>query len=188
MIFRNTLPFIVTIRKQFFIFPCFSMILVRNCRPVFIFPPFSVFYSSFFAFPGFSTQSPVRNRKPIGFLYAAPLVPDFPKRPDLPDGEGNQLKKEENAFSKIRPLPYCPKEKARSFFKAPGFLLCISRYQYSLAPAGMWSSTIRQWSFSTPASWCTAEMIMPQESIPIILRGGRLVMAIRVLPTSSSGS
>lgn len=60
--------------------------------------------------------------------------------------------------------------------------------QYSLAPAGMWSSTIRQWSFSTPSSWCTAEMIMPQESMPIILRGGRLVMAMRVLPTSSSGS
>ena len=31
------------------------------------------------------------------------------------------------------------------------------------------------------------EMSMPQESMPIIFRGGRLVMATRVLPTNSSG-
>ena len=35
---------------------------------------------------------------------------------------------------------------------------------------------------------CTAEISIPQESMPIIFLGGRLVMAMQVLPTSSSGS
>lgn len=60
--------------------------------------------------------------------------------------------------------------------------------QYSFAPAGMWGSTIRRWSLSSPSSWCTAEISMPQESMPIIGRGGRLVIAMQVFPTSSSGS
>ena len=33
-----------------------------------------------------------------------------------------------------------------------------------------------------------AEISIPQESMPIMGRGGRLVMATQVLPTSSSGS
>ena len=33
-----------------------------------------------------------------------------------------------------------------------------------------------------------ALMIIPQESIPIIARGGRLVIAIKVLPINCSGS
>ena len=59
--------------------------------------------------------------------------------------------------------------------------------QHSLAPAGIASSTITRWSFSSPCSVWTAERSMPQLSCPIILRGGRLIMATRVLPTSSSG-
>lgn len=59
--------------------------------------------------------------------------------------------------------------------------------QHSLAPAGIASSTITRWSFSSPCSVWTAESSMPQLSCPIILRGGRLIMATRVLPTSSSG-
>ena len=60
--------------------------------------------------------------------------------------------------------------------------------QYSLAPAGMWSSTIKRCSRSSPASVWSALISMPQDSMPIIALGGRLVMAIHVLPTSSSGS
>ena len=60
--------------------------------------------------------------------------------------------------------------------------------QYSFAPAGIWGSTISRCSFSSPFSWWTAEISMPQESMPIIALGGRLVMAMQVLPTSSSGS
>lgn len=61
-------------------------------------------------------------------------------------------------------------------------------HQYSFDPAGMWSSTMRRCRSSLPSFWLTALMTMPQLSMPIILRGGRLVMAIRVFPTSSSGS
>ena len=60
--------------------------------------------------------------------------------------------------------------------------------QYSFAPAGMWGSTISRCSFSSPFSWWTAEISMPQESMPIIGLGGRFTMAMQVLPTSSSGS
>lgn len=60
--------------------------------------------------------------------------------------------------------------------------------QQSLAPAGMASSTMMRWSFSSPFSVWTAESSMPQLSWPIILRGGRLTMATKVLPMSSSGS
>lgn len=63
-----------------------------------------------------------------------------------------------------------------------------SHHQYSLDPAGMWSSTMRRCRSSLPSFWLTALMTMPQLSMLIILRGGRLVMAIRVLPMSSSGS
>ena len=60
-------------------------------------------------------------------------------------------------------------------------------FQHSLAPAGMASSTMIRCSFSSPFSVCTALISMPWLSSPIILRGGRLTMAMRVLPTSSSG-
>ena len=60
--------------------------------------------------------------------------------------------------------------------------------QYIFAPAGMWSSSIKRCSFSSPSSWCTAEISIPQDSMPIMGLGGRLVMAKRVFPTSSSGS
>ena len=60
--------------------------------------------------------------------------------------------------------------------------------QYIFAPAGMCGSSMRRWSFSTPSSWWTAEISIPQESMPIMGRGGRFVMATQVLPTSSSGS
>ena len=60
--------------------------------------------------------------------------------------------------------------------------------QYSLAPAGMCGSTCRRCSFSAPSSLWTALSSIPQDSMPIILRGGRFTMAIKVLPSSSSGS
>ena len=60
-------------------------------------------------------------------------------------------------------------------------------FQHILAPAGMASSRMRRFSFSSPRSVWTAEMSMPLDSSPIIFRGGRLTMATRVLPTSSSG-
>ena len=59
--------------------------------------------------------------------------------------------------------------------------------QQSFAPAGMASSTISRCSFSSPFSLWTAEISIPQDWRPIILRGGRLIMATSVLPTSSSG-
>ena len=59
--------------------------------------------------------------------------------------------------------------------------------QQSFAPAGILSSTIMRFSFSSPFSLWTAEISMPQLSWPIIFRGGRFTMATRVLPTSSSG-
>ena len=60
--------------------------------------------------------------------------------------------------------------------------------QYSLAPAGMCGSTIRRWSFSSSPSVWTAEMSMPQDSMPIIFLGGRFVIAMQVFPISASGS
>ena len=60
--------------------------------------------------------------------------------------------------------------------------------QHILAPAGILSSSMTRWSFSSPFSVWTAEMSIPQLSWPIIFLGGRLTMASRVLPTSSSGS
>ena len=60
--------------------------------------------------------------------------------------------------------------------------------QQSLAPAGMASSTMTRWSFSSPFSLCTAESSMPHDSWPIIFLGGRLTMAASVLPTRASGS
>ena len=60
--------------------------------------------------------------------------------------------------------------------------------QHILAPAGMASSRITRFSRSSPPALWTAEISIPQLSRPIILRGGRLTMANRVLPTRSSGS
>ena len=59
--------------------------------------------------------------------------------------------------------------------------------QHILAPAGILSSIISRFRRSSPFSVWTAEMSMPLDSSPIIFRGGRLTMATRVLPTSSSG-
>ena len=55
--------------------------------------------------------------------------------------------------------------------------------QQSFAPAGMLSLSMRRFSFSS----FSADSSMPLDSCPIILRGGRLVTATTVLPTSSSG-
>ncbi len=68
------------------------------------------------------------------------------------------------------------------------FLCFPGKDQYSLAPAGMCGSTIRSCSFSSSFSLCSAESSIPQDSSPIIGRGGRLTIAISVLPISSSGS
>lgn len=62
------------------------------------------------------------------------------------------------------------------------------RSQYSFAPAGIRPSTISRLRPSCPSTSCTAEISMPQESMPIIFLGGRFVIAMQVLPTSSSGS
>ena len=59
--------------------------------------------------------------------------------------------------------------------------------QHIFAPAGILSSIISRFRRSSPFSVWTAEMSMPLDSSPIIFRGGRLTMATRVLPTSSSG-
>ena len=36
--------------------------------------------------------------------------------------------------------------------------------QYSFAPAGMWGSTMRRWSFSSPSSVWTAEISIHQQN------------------------
>ena len=66
-------------------------------------------------------------------------------------------------------------------------LLVTVPAQHSFAPAGMASSIISRFSFSSPFSVWTAEISMPQDSRPIIFLGGRLVMATKVLPIRSSG-
>ena len=60
-------------------------------------------------------------------------------------------------------------------------------HQHSFAPAGMASSTMIRFSFSSPFSVWMADSSIPQLSRPIIFLGGRFTMATRVLPTSSSG-
>ena len=60
--------------------------------------------------------------------------------------------------------------------------------QYSFAPAGMCGSSCRRFSRSSPFSLWMAESSMPQDSMPIMGRGGRLVIATHVLPMSCSGS
>ena len=61
-------------------------------------------------------------------------------------------------------------------------------FQHSFAPAGILSSTMMRFSFSSPCSVCTADSSIPQDSRPIILRGGRFTIATSVLPTRASGS
>ena len=63
------------------------------------------------------------------------------------------------------------------------YILCSRVYQHSFAPAGIASSSIKRCRLSP----CSAEISMPLDSRPIILRGARLVHATTVLPTSSSG-
>ena len=70
---------------------------------------------------------------------------------------------------------------------APIGFACIQNTQHIFAPAGILSSIISRFRRSSPFSVWTAEMSMPLDSSPIIFRGGRLTMATRVLPTSSSG-
>ena len=55
---------------------------------------------------------------------------------------------------------------------------------------GIWLSTISKCNSSSSLSffWLMAESSIPQDSTPIIALGGRLVMAIKVFPISSSGS
>ena len=76
----------------------------------------------------------------------------------------------------IHPLSFC----------SSGYMFLQN--QYSFAPAGMWGSTIRRWSFSSSPSLWMADSSMPQDSMPIMGLGGRLVMAMQVLPMSCSGS
>ena len=54
------------------------------------------------------------------------------------------------------------------------------RYQYIFAPAGMLSSSMMRFRRSSPSSWCTAEISIPQESMPIIWRGGLLVCVFAI--------
>ena len=68
-----------------------------------------------------------------------------------------------------------------SDWPAPFRIFAIITYT-SREPAGILSSSITRFSLS-PRS---ADSSIPQDSCPIILRGGRLVTATRVLPTSSS--
>ena len=77
---------------------------------------------------------------------------------------------------------FLAKRKNRASGGRPGWI------QQSLAPAGMASSSMTRWSFSSPFSLCTAESSMPHDSWPIIFLGGRLTMAASVLPTRASGS
>ena len=60
-------------------------------------------------------------------------------------------------------------------------------FQQSTLPTGMLLSSMTRCSSSLPFTMRTAESSMPQDSSPIILRGGRLTIAATVLPTSSSG-
>ena len=78
----------------------------------------------------------------------------------------------------------------RERFSVSSYIFAFLLYldQYSFAPAGIRSSTISRFRPSLPSSSCTAEISIPQESIPIIARGGRFTMAIAVLPIRSSGS
>ena len=72
-------------------------------------------------------------------------------------------------------------------FSLPAVLFFFQN-QYNFAPAGIRSSTISRFSPSLPSTRWVAEIIIPQESIPIIFLGGRFTIAIKVFPTSSSGS
>ena len=74
------------------------------------------------------------------------------------------------------------------FIVGCGYTLFQKMNQYSFAPAGIRSSTIKRLRPSLPFSSCTAEISIPSESMSIILRGGRFTMAIAVFPTKSSGS
>ena len=74
--------------------------------------------------------------------------------------------------------------------KFPRFIRNGGRFslaQHSFAPAGILSSSMTRFSFSSPFSLWTALRSIPQLSLPIIFRGGRFTMATRVLPMSSSG-
>ena len=65
--------------------------------------------------------------------------------------------------------------------KAPGQVSGrFMRYQYIFAPAGMLSSSMMRFRRSSPSSWCTAEISIPQESMPIIWRGGLLVCVFAI--------
>lgn len=65
--------------------------------------------------------------------------------------------------------------------KAPGQVSGrFMRYQYNFAPAGMLSSSMMRFRRSSPSSWCTAEISIPQESMPIICRVGLLVCVFAI--------
>ena len=96
----------------------------------------------------------------------------------------NRARMDRLNFSQKGSIPLCCGKVGRKCRK----LTLLKSYQYNFEPAGMWSSTINKWRSSLPSFWLTALMTMPQESMPIIFFGGRLVMAMRVLPMSSSGS
>ena len=96
-------------------------------------------------------------------------------------------------FGEIRVLPYLlyaqiivHQDFPLWFQKAPSydgaFLI-----QQSTLPTGMLLSSMTRCSSSLPFTMRTAESSIPQDSSPIILRGGRLTIAATVLPTSSSG-
>ena len=78
-------------------------------------------------------------------------------------------------------------KKMGTFRKSSHFLLKSLSQQRRL-PAGTESSSISRCSSSLPSASRTAESSMPQDSRPIIFRGGRFRMATTVLPMSCSGS
>ena len=86
------------------------------------------------------------------------------------------------------PAPALRRSPAQKKDRPGGAVLFHILFQHSFAPAGILSSTMMRFSFSSPCSVCTADSSIPQDSSPIILRGGRFTIATSVLPRSCSGS
>ena len=120
-------------------------------------------------------------------LYYRPLIrPSVRTGAPSPEGEGLGMRGETQFRTKF----FCCFSFKKSRGRRPNGLRPNSysrKTQHIFAPAGILSSIISRFRRSSPFSVWTAEMSMPLDSSPIIFRGGRLTMATRVLPTSSSG-
>ncbi len=117
------------------------------------------------------------NQKMYAVLCGAideviPFWNAFHRRPAVPASAGGCS---ENRYTGIKTRPVLLRHRAGCIFQ---------RFdQTRREPAGILSSSITRFSLS-PRS---AESSIPQDSCPIILRGGRFVTATSVLPSSSSG-